>query len=99
MACMVAGVVENTKDDDGVAFDSVEKLVGKAFGQDAAKAFVINPITFRRFFQSSKGFGNRDQEFIPQSWSLVIVPVARFLNVAFSGGTDEYTPFHAGLLA
>jgi hypothetical protein len=61
---MVAGVMKDAKDDDTVAFDSIEKLEGKAFGQDAAKAFVINTITMRIFLQPSEGFRNRNQELV-----------------------------------
>ena len=51
---VVAGRVENSEDNDGVAFDPVEELVWKAPGQDTPVSSVVQWKAFGRFFQAGE---------------------------------------------
>ena len=81
---MIASGVENAEHNDCPAFNFVEKLVRKTFCQDATKTAVINREAFGSVLQTGKGIRYREEEFISQSLSLVIVPIASLLNVVLS---------------
>ena len=50
----IAGGVEDSTDNDGVAFNAVEELVGEALGQEAPESLVVEWKALGRLFQAGE---------------------------------------------
>ncbi len=66
--------VQDAKDNDAVAFDLVEKFVGKTAREQTAKIAVIKRTTFRIIRQQAHRPANFVQQFIAQTSAPGFIP-------------------------
>jgi len=66
--------MQDAKDDDTVAFDAIEKFVGKTAGEQPAKITVIKRTAFGIGFQQAHRAANLIQQFIAQACALAFIP-------------------------
>lgn len=80
MTEVIAGGVEDSKDNDGVASNAVEELVGEALGQDAPEFPIVEWKALGRLFQTVEGVCHAEKELAAQAPA----PLAHD-RVAFAG--------------
>jgi hypothetical protein len=66
--------MQDAKDNDMVAFDAIEKFVGKTAGEQPAKVAVIKRAAFGVGFQQAHRAANLIQPFIAQTRALRFIP-------------------------
>ncbi len=71
---MIALGVQDAKDNDAVAFETVEKFVRKTAGEQTTKATVVNRAALRVYLQHSDGAANFFQQFLTQTRPLGFIP-------------------------
>ena len=69
--------VQESKDNDSIAFDSVKDFVRKTPGDEAAKIPIVNRPPFRMLLKIVDRFLDGGQEFIAQSRSLQVIVMLR----------------------
>jgi hypothetical protein len=75
---MIAGRVEDSKNNHRIAFDAEENLVRKSLSQCPAKSPIINGKSPGIVLYPNEGICNGDQELIAQTKPPLFIPVARF---------------------
>ncbi len=87
--------MQDAKDNDAVAFDAIEKFVGKTAREQPAKITVIKRPSFGVVRQQSHCAANFVQQFIAQTRALRFIPCACFRQVRLRIGPDDDAPVHA----
>jgi hypothetical protein len=93
---VIAGRVKDAEDYDGVAFDVVEELVGKAPGQDPPESSVVEWKALGRLFQAGERVCHAEKELAAQAGGLALIPLLRLAEVGHGGGADGDAPGHRG---
>ena len=93
---VVAGCMENSEDDDGVAFDAVEQFVGKALGQDTPESSVVERKALGRLLQTGERVCHAEKELAAQAGRLALIPLLRLAEVGLGSGADGDPPCHRG---
>jgi hypothetical protein len=94
---VIAARMEDAKNNDPVALKSVENLIGKTRRQDSAKSAIIIRMPLRVPAQGLDRDSNVCQEFVPKTWSLILIPIPGLSQISLRPGADEDAPFHAPL--
>lgn len=66
--------VQDAKDNDAVAFNAIEKFVGKTTREQPAKITVIKRAAFGVGFKSADDRANFNQQFVAQTRALGFIP-------------------------
>jgi hypothetical protein len=93
---VIAGRVENWEDNDGVAFDAEEELVGKALGQDTPESSVVEGKALGRLFQAGERLGHAEKELAAQAGGLAFILLLRRAEAGPGGGAEGDAPDHRG---
>jgi hypothetical protein len=70
--------VQDAKDNDAVAFDPIEKFVGKPAREQPTKITIIKWLVFGAGFQTADGRAYFNQQFVAQTRALGFIPQPRF---------------------
>ena len=86
---MVAFSVENTKNDNLIAYCLKKDLVWEPTQQEAPKIAIVDWMLFRAFLQNMDSLVNHAEKLIAEAGPLRIIPTSPFVKVGFGAGTDE----------
>ena len=92
---MVLLGVQNAEDDDSLAFDAIEQLVGESAQQDTPEITVINRLPFGIRSQHANGSASRQDKLHAQSLAPLLVLLPGCLQVRLGPQTDDDRPFHS----
>jgi len=91
---MIPFGVQDAKDNDVVAFETVEKFVGETDGEQTTEAAIVNGAALWVFLQQMNRVADFLQQFITQPYPPRLIPVPRFPRVRLRVGPDDDAPAH-----
>lgn len=96
---MITVRMQNAKQNDSLAFESVKQLVRETAHQYSSELAVVSRVTFRILDHSLNRTFDLSNELRAQPSSLIVVPVSGLAQISLSPRPDDEAPFHPSITA